>query len=100
MIYFLEHDTAGNICHVCSDPSASIVPVINRVLFKKKDGTPMKDASGNDLSPFSVPMADPVGITAEIYAELTTDGMQNYMYDTTTNVVVKKVAPIAPAKTS
>ena len=95
MIYFIEHDSAENICHVCADPAATIVPLVNRVAFSKADGTPYKDASGNDLSPYGLVLADPVGIDAATYNTLMAEGMQNFTYDTATKTVVKKVAPSA-----
>jgi hypothetical protein len=96
MIYFIEHDSAENIFHVCADPGATIVPLINRVTFNKPDGTPNKDANGNPLSPANLPLLDPVGIDAATYTLLLKDGMSNYTYDQTTKTVVKKAtAPSA-----
>ena len=95
MIYFIECDTAGNICHVCSDPMATIVPLINRVTFGNKDGTPNKDANGNDLAPSGLPLVAPVGIDVTTFNELMTGGVNNYTYNATTETVVPKVAPSA-----
>ncbi|MCU1251543.1 MAG: hypothetical protein JWQ49_4572 [Edaphobacter sp.] len=92
MIYFIEHDSAENICHVCADPGATIVPLVNRVAFSKSDGTLYKDASGNDLSPYGLILAEPVGIDAAAYDTLLAEGMQNFTYDTATQTVVKKPA--------
>ncbi len=91
MIYFIEHDSAGNIFHVCADPGATIVPLVNRVTFNKKDGVPNADASGNPLSPANLPLLDPVGIDAATYDLLISGGMTNYTYDQATQTVVKKV---------
>jgi hypothetical protein len=96
MIYFMECDTAGNICHVCADPQATIVPLVNRVLFGNKDGTPHKDANGNDLAPSGLLLTEPVGITVTTYNTLMSGGLNNYTYDVTTKTVVQKVAPDAP----
>jgi hypothetical protein len=86
MIYFIEFDTAGNICHVCSDPVASITPLINRVT--KADGTPY-------LSHQGLALVDPVGISLETYTTLMSGGIANFTYDQATQTVVKKVAPSA-----
>jgi hypothetical protein len=100
MIYFLECDTAGNICHVCADPMATIVPLVNRVTFGNKDGTPNKDANGNDLAPSGLLLVAPVGITVTTYNMLMSGGLNNYTYNATTETVVPKVAPNAPATTA
>jgi hypothetical protein len=99
MIYFIECDTAGNICHVMADHMATIVPLVNRVLFGNKDGTSNKDASGNDLAPSGLPLVAPVGITVTTYNTLMTGGLTNYTYDATTETVVQKAAADA-AKTA
>jgi hypothetical protein len=96
MIYFIECDMAGNICHVCADPMVTIVPLVNRVLFRNKDGTPNKDSGGNDLAPSGLSLVAPVGITVTTYNTLMTGGLNNYTYDATTDSVVKKVAANAP----
>jgi hypothetical protein len=93
MIYFIECDTAGNIHHVCSDPKATIVPLINRVLFGNKDGTPHRNAAGQDLAPSGLPLTDPVGIPVTTFTTLMSDGIHNYTYDATTETVTKKVVP-------
>jgi hypothetical protein len=82
MIYFLEHDSDGNIYHVCANPMATIVPLINVVSLKNADGTPKV-------------LAEPVGIDEATYNILTTDGMSNYTFDATTEKIVKKVVPSA-----
>lgn len=90
MIYFLEHDEAGNICHACADPTATIVPLVNRVVFNKADGTPNKDANGKDLSPYNSPLVDPVGVAVAVYTSLIADGLDKYTYDIATATVTKK----------
>lgn len=90
MIYFIEHDTQGNICHACADPNATIVPLINRVVFNKADGTPNKDADGKDLSPSGYPLAEPIGVDATTYNSLIADGINKYTCDPTTQVITKK----------
>ncbi|WP_213805768.1 hypothetical protein [Granulicella sp. dw_53] len=78
MIYFLEHDSTGFIYHVCADPDASIVPLINRVLPLNADKTP-------------VALSLPVGIDVATYSTLVTDGMDKYTFDSATNTIVKRV---------
>jgi hypothetical protein len=90
MVYFIEHDSAENICHVCADPGATIVPLVNRVVFSKPDGTPYRDASGHDLSPYGFTLVDPVGIDSATYALLLKDGMSKYTYNQTTQVVERR----------
>lgn len=90
MIYFIEHDEAGNIVHVCGDPEATIVPLVNRVTFNGPDGKPLKDADGAALSSFGSKLLDPVGIDEATYSELVSGGANNYTYDGST--VVKKNA--------
>jgi hypothetical protein len=86
MIYFLEHDSDGNILHICGDSGVTIVPLVNRVEYKNLD------AKGNQLSPANLPLLDPVGIDAATYALLMKEGMSNYTYDQATKTVVKKAA--------
>jgi hypothetical protein len=90
MIYFIEHDTAGNICHVCADPNATIVPTINRIFVKDASGNPLKDAEGNLLSPFGQPLADPDEISEDEYNTLIAGGASNFTYDATSGTIVKK----------
>lgn len=93
MIYFIEHDSAENIIHVCSDPSATIVPLINRITFKDKDGAPLKDVDGNDLSPYGFLMSEPIGIDKTTYDALLAEGLSKYTFNPTTNGITKKVSP-------
>ena len=89
MIYFIEHDEAGNIVHVCGDPSITIVPLINRVTFNDKDGKPLKDTGGTDLSPFNSKMLDPVGVDKATYDAVMAAGMDKYTIDATGKVVAR-----------
>lgn len=92
MIYFIEHDSAETIFHVCADPNATIVPLDNRVTFNKADGTPNVAADGTPLSPNNLPLLDPVGIDAATYALLIKDGMSEYRYNPTISAVEKRPA--------
>jgi hypothetical protein len=91
MIYFIEYDSAGDVCHVCGDPNATIVPLVNRVTFNNADGTPAKDANGNNLSPYGLVLADPAGVTVDVYNTLIAGGVQNFTYNPTTQTVSPKV---------
>ena len=91
MIYFIEYDSAGDICHVCGDPMATIVPLVNRVTFTNADGTPAKDTNGNPLSSYGLPLADPACITADVFNTLVAGGVENFTYDPTTQTVSPKV---------
>ncbi|RZU39318.1 hypothetical protein [Edaphobacter modestus] len=83
MIYFLEHDSGGNIYHAACYPTATIVPLVNVVSLKNADGTPKV-------------LAEPVGITADTYNTLIADGISNYTFDATTGKITKKaVTPSA-----
>jgi hypothetical protein len=79
MVYFLEHDANGVIYHVASYPLATIVPLINVIELKKKDGS-------------IIPLAEPVGIDEDTHNMLVADGFEKYTYDVTTGTVVKKAA--------
>ncbi|HTF66736.1 MAG TPA: hypothetical protein VK638_29035, partial [Edaphobacter sp.] len=94
---FIEHDSAGNIVHVCADPMATIVPLINRVTYRNPDGTPLVDAQGRDLSPFGSPLLEPVGIDSATYIDLIADGMENYIFDDASGKPVKRTATNAQA---
>lgn len=85
MIYFIEHDDTGNIVHACSDPAATIVPLINRVTFRDANGNPLLTASGDDASPFGGTMLAPLGIDEATYTLLITNGLSKYMCDTASN---------------
>lgn len=91
MLYFIEHDAAGNIVHVCGDPEATIVPLINRVVFNGPDGNPLKDAEGDFLSPFNSKLLDPVGIDKATFDALTSAGPDKYQFDGD-KVVLRTVA--------
>jgi hypothetical protein len=91
MVYFIEHDEEGNIVHVCGDPEATIVPLVNRVVFGDAHGNPLKDAEGAALSPFGSKLLDPVGIDEATYGALCSEGARNFLYDGT-KVVKKAVA--------
>lgn len=90
MIYFIEHDEAGNIVHACGDPEATIVPLVNRVVFSDTNGNPLKDAQGAALSPYGSKLLDPVGIDEATYNSLIVDGAGNFTFDGTK--VVRKAA--------
>jgi hypothetical protein len=95
MIYFLEYDSAGNICIAGNMPQATMVPVGNMSTFgeRQPDGTsrPMVDANGNNLSPMGLVIAEPVGITEDVYNTIINGGgVHNFMYDIATSTVVPK----------
>ena len=92
MIYFIEHDKAGNIVHACFDPKATIVPLINRVTFKDLNGKPLMSAEGIDLSPYNSELAEPIGVDEAMYNSLIADGLANYTCDPITQVITKKAA--------
>jgi hypothetical protein len=69
-IYFLEHDAAGTIHHVCAHPLLTMVPLVNAI---NRPG-----------------LMEPVGITQEQYDSLL-GVMNDYTYDATTETLVKKV---------
>jgi hypothetical protein len=92
MIYFIEHDKAGNIVHACCDPKATIAPLMNRVVFNDLNGDPLKSATGVDLSPYNSELVDPLEIDETTYISLMTDGLINYTCDPTTQVITKKAA--------
>jgi hypothetical protein len=96
LIYFIEYDSAGNIFHALADPSATIVPLVNRVLFSTK-GVPNKDANGNDLSPSGLPLEAPLGVDVTTFNSLIADGIDNYTCDPTTHAITKKVVANATA---
>ncbi len=77
MIYFLEHDEAGDIYHAGADPMATIVPLINRISVKNPDGT-------------AHPLAEPVGIDLATYDTLIAGGLESYRYDAAAGAIVKK----------
>jgi hypothetical protein len=79
MIYFLEHDADGNIYHTAFYPLATIVPLINIVTVKNGDGS-LKS------------MAEPVGIDADSYNALISEGLDKYLFDPMTGKIVKKAA--------
>lgn len=79
MIYFLEHDLNGNIVHVVCDPYATIVPLINRVKVVNEDGS-------------LEPLAEPVGIDQATHDLLITNDPRTYIFDASTETVVKKAA--------
>lgn len=92
MINFIEHDQAGNICHVARDPWATIVPLVNRVFMSDENGNPLKSPSGAYLSPYpgGGEMSDPVEIDEATYDTLTAEGPRNYLFDLATQSVSKK----------
>jgi hypothetical protein len=90
MTYFIEHDSQENIVHACADPTATITPLVNRVTFRKQDGSPMQDEQGRDLSPYGFPLVEPVGIDQATYESLVDGGLDNYTYDLTSGTVKRK----------
>jgi len=94
MIYFIEHDDAGNIVHACADPAITMVPLINRVTFNDASGNPLKDANGTDLSPYGSKLAEPIGVDEATYTMLVAKGLDKYACDTATNnqVVARAIA--------
>ena len=80
MIYFMETDTKGNICHICADPAITIVPLVNRVVFDNADGTVDNDGSGVNLSPWGNEMQTPLKIGDYAFTFLTTNGINNYTF--------------------
>jgi len=94
MINFIEHDQAGNICHVARDPWATIVPLVNRVFMSDENGTPLKSPSGAFLSPYpgGGEMSDPVEIDETTYEALVADGPSKYTFDIASQSIVKKAS--------
>ena len=90
MIYFIEHDEAGNIVHACADPMATIVPLVNRVIFNDSSGNPLRDTDGGELSPYGSKLLEPTGVEAEVYETITSGGLENYLCDPITLAVTKK----------
>jgi hypothetical protein len=86
MIYFLEHDTAGNIHMIGCNPSATIVPLIN-IAFIAKDGVQQKDASGRPLSTWGLSVQEPVGIDQASFDMLMANKSENYFFDIPTGTV-------------
>lgn len=97
MIYFIEHDSQENIVHACSDPMATIVPLINRVVFNDDKGAPLKDDGGNFLSPYGFPLAEPVGIDQATYETLISDGLEKYTFNPTTGSITEKETTLEQA---
>jgi hypothetical protein len=92
MIYYLEYDSVGNICHAAADPVATIVPLVNRVSFNGSDGKPLVSPTGVPLSLYNLPMIAPLGITATVYNSIIAGGgVGNFTYDIATSAVVAKV---------
>ncbi|WP_433963676.1 hypothetical protein [Tunturiibacter gelidiferens] len=83
MIYYLEHDSAGNIYHVACSIDATITPLVPMAI--------LKDAKGDLITPF----ADPVGITSEQFNQLLNHN-DDFVYDIATETIVPRVAN-APA---
>jgi len=83
MIYFIEHDEAGNIVHACADPMATIVPLVNRVIFNDSSGNPLRDTDGGELSPYGSKLLEPT-------ETITSGGLENYLCDPITLAVTKK----------
>ncbi len=80
MIYFMETDVKGNICHICADPAITIVPLVNRVTFDNADGTVDNDSSGVNISPWGNEMQIPLKIGVGAFTFLTTNGISNYTF--------------------
>jgi hypothetical protein len=97
MIYYIECDSAKNVHHICGDPNITIVPLVSIADV----GLP-KDANGNSLSVYGLPLAEPVAITAEVFNELmaaaNSNTLDDYTYDASTQTISKKVTN-APATT-
>jgi hypothetical protein len=90
MIYYLEHDQAGNIVHVARDVQATMVPLINRITFCDSAGNPLKSASGAALSSYGSEMVDPVEIDESTYNTLMEEDAKNFTFDQASQTVVKK----------
>jgi hypothetical protein len=90
MIYYLEHDQAGNIVHVARDVQATMVPLINRITFCDANGVPLKSTEGAALSSYGSEMVDPVEIDETTYDMLIADDAKNFSFDQTSQAVVKK----------
>lgn len=91
MIFYLEHDTAGNIQFVSCSPNATIVPLVNTCFLIDSKGNEIKDeATGKPLSKWNLPVEEPVGIDEATFNLLMSDKAENYIYDSTTKTVKDK----------
>jgi hypothetical protein len=91
MIFYIEHDQAGNIVHVARDVQATIVPLINRIVFCDSSGNPLRSSSGAPASSYGSEMVDPVEIDEEIYDMLISQDAKNFIFDQTSQTVTKRV---------
>lgn len=97
MIYYLEHDSAGNIQMVACNPLATIVPLVNTTFLIDAKGNEMKDAAtGKPLSKWGLPVEEPVGIEQATFNLLMENKADNYIYDVTSGTVKERT----PAPTS
>lgn len=78
MIYFLQHDSDGEIRLSACSPLATIVPLIDMVSIKNEDGSVME-------------LAEPVGIDADTYNRIY-GKLEQFRYDATSGQVVAKDA--------
>lgn len=88
MIYFIEYDSAGNICAVANNTTTTDVADV--ATFDGSDGLPLKDANGNSLSIYGLVLAPPVAITKEQFGTLVSYGIANYTYDSVTATIAAK----------
>jgi phage FluMu gp28-like protein len=90
MIFYIEHDQAGNIVHVARDVQATIVPLINRITFCDANGNPLKSEAGAAVSSYGSEMVDPVEIDEATYNMLMDQDAKNFIFDQTSQAVTKK----------
>jgi hypothetical protein len=102
MIYYLEHDTAGNIHLVACNPLATIVPLINTATLLDAKGNEMKDAAtGKPLSKWNLPVEEPVGIDQATFNLLMANKTDSYIYDVASGAVKERTpAPTAAPSTT
>lgn len=82
MIFYLEHDSAGNIQMFACNPTATIVPLVNTSFLIDAKGNEMKDAAtGKPLSKWNLPVEEPVGIDEATFNLLMANKSDNYIFD-------------------
>lgn len=93
MIFYLEHDTAGNIHLVACNPLATIVPLINTATLLDSKGNELKDAAtGKPLSKWGLPVEEPVGIDQATFDLLMANKSDGYIYDVASGTVKERTA--------
>jgi hypothetical protein len=88
MIFYIEHDTAGNIQMVACNPQATIVPLVNTTFLIDASGNELKDtATGKPLSKWNLPVEEPVGIDEATFKLLMANKADGYVYDMASGTV-------------